>query len=97
MAHEIAVAAELTLSINVSGRQLVAGGFERSVRTALTRYRLPADRLAVEVTETILIDGADVPTGILATLRRSGCASSWTTSARAIRRSAASRTIPSTS
>lgn len=46
----------LTMSINVSARDLVSGELAPLVEAALRRYRVAADRLTVELTETAAMD-----------------------------------------
>ncbi len=65
-------ASPLTVAINVSGRQLLTAGFEETVMSALALSGLPANRLALEVTETMLLNDSDAPTTILATLQGRG-------------------------
>ncbi len=44
---------ELTVHVNICASRLGTETLERSVTAALARYRLPADRLVVEITETV--------------------------------------------
>ncbi len=44
---------DLTVHVNVCASRLGAAELERSVGSALARYRLPASRLVVEITETV--------------------------------------------
>ncbi|MEV6648755.1 EAL domain-containing protein [Amycolatopsis sp. NPDC051371] len=44
---------DLTVHVNVCASRLGAAALERSVGSALERYRLPASRLVVEITETV--------------------------------------------
>ncbi|WIY06411.1 EAL domain-containing protein [Amycolatopsis mongoliensis] len=44
---------DLTVHVNVCASRLGAAALERSVGAALDRYRLPASRLVVEITETV--------------------------------------------
>ena len=62
----------LGISVNVSGRQLLTPGFERTVATALARSGLPAQRLSLEVTESMLMEQTDTPVSTLAGLRALG-------------------------
>ena len=50
---------ELTMSVNVSPKQLEGDGFLAIVREALKRSRLPAENLWLEVTESMMIDDPD--------------------------------------
>jgi diguanylate cyclase (GGDEF)-like protein/PAS domain S-box-containing protein len=62
------------LAINVSTAQLLADDFIDSVRRALARHRVPATRLEVEVTETVLLDRSIARIGqALEALRAMGC------------------------
>ncbi|MEU2349894.1 EAL domain-containing protein [Modestobacter sp. NPDC049651] len=49
-------AAELTVAVNVSGRQLASPGVVDDVAAALAASGLPASALVVEITETVLVD-----------------------------------------
>ena len=52
--REIAAAGlDLTVHVNVCASRLGAAALEQSVGASLARYRLPADRLVVEITETV--------------------------------------------
>jgi len=52
---------DLTMSVNVSPRQLVDGGLPAAVRSALDASELPAERLCLELTEsTVAADPARV-------------------------------------
>ena len=46
----------IRLSINISVRQFLEDGFLKQVKTALKDYEFPADRLTLEITESIFID-----------------------------------------
>ncbi len=62
------------LAINVSTAQLLADDFVDIVRTALDRHGLPANRLEIEVTETVLLDRSIARIGhTLEALRAMGC------------------------
>ncbi len=69
---KLAGADRLGLAINVSGRQLLTPGFEKTVAAALERAGLPADRFSLEVTESMLMEQAETPVSVLAELRRLG-------------------------
>jgi EAL domain-containing protein (putative c-di-GMP-specific phosphodiesterase class I) len=49
-------AIDLTVGVNVAGRQLRTPGFVAEVAAVLAETGLPADRLVVEVTETAVLD-----------------------------------------
>jgi len=57
---------EVRIAINVSARQLLDGKFVRRIETLLRRHRLPADRVEIELTETVLQTGV----GTVDALRR---------------------------
>ena len=63
---------DLTVSVNVSGAQLRREGFVVAVMSALQRSGLPADRLVLELTESVLVEDAPVATGALHGLRHAG-------------------------
>jgi diguanylate cyclase (GGDEF)-like protein len=63
---------QLGIAINVSGRQLLTPGFDETVRAALTRSGLSANRLSLEVTESMLMEQTETPMAALAELRRLG-------------------------
>ncbi len=52
---EIAAARDLTVSVNISGRQIAEAGFVDSVRHALDRNGLHPENLCLEVTESVLL------------------------------------------
>ncbi|MBU6164757.1 MAG: EAL domain-containing protein [Alphaproteobacteria bacterium] len=62
------------LAINVSTAQLLADDFVDSVAGALARHGVPAQRLEIEVTETVLLDRSIARIGqTLAALQAMGC------------------------
>jgi diguanylate cyclase (GGDEF)-like protein len=63
---------DLFLSVNVSVRQLEHPGFADQVKDVLARTALAADRLVVEVTESVLADPAGGAATALAALRTIG-------------------------
>lgn len=63
---------EAAVSINVSPRQLVHPHFVEDVVSALRAARLPAERLILEVTESLLIEESDSIVSILSGLRALG-------------------------
>ena len=63
---------DLFLSVNVSVRQLEHPGFADQVKDVLTRTGLAADRLVVEVTESVLADPAGGSATALVALRAIG-------------------------
>ncbi|MDQ1746963.1 MAG: diguanylate cyclase [Frankiaceae bacterium] len=63
---------DLYLAVNVSVRQLERPGFADQVKNVLARTGLDADRLVVEVTESVLADPAGGAATALAVLRAIG-------------------------
>ncbi|MCQ8871052.1 EAL domain-containing protein [Mesorhizobium sp. LMG17149] len=59
--------AGLRVAVNVSAVQLKSGSFARSVISALAFSGVPADRLELEITETVLMDESEA---VLRTLRQ---------------------------
>lgn len=62
----------LTLSVNVSERQLNPRNFPDAVREALSRHGAPAQRLKVEVTESLMHDDIERSIRVLDELRATG-------------------------
>jgi excisionase family DNA binding protein len=60
------------MSVNLSGRQLAEPGFPEEVTAALHRTGLAPERLALEVTETVLIEKTTSPTATLQRLKDTG-------------------------
>lgn len=69
---ELATARELELSVNVSAHQVASGLLEHDVRAALTASGLEPSALALELTETALMDDAGPPLATFDALRRLG-------------------------
>jgi diguanylate cyclase (GGDEF)-like protein/PAS domain S-box-containing protein len=65
-------AEELTVSVNVSMRQLSAGDLVADVEDALSATGLPADALTLELTESALVRDADRALDLLHRLKRLG-------------------------
>ncbi|MGH3050450.1 MAG: putative bifunctional diguanylate cyclase/phosphodiesterase, partial [Gaiellaceae bacterium] len=59
-------------SVNISGRQLLDSGLAGDVEAALAAVDLPASALALEITETVLVQDVDLAVGRLEELRRLG-------------------------
>jgi diguanylate cyclase (GGDEF)-like protein/PAS domain S-box-containing protein len=59
------VSPEVTVSVNVSVRQLMDSGLVDHVRTALADSGLPAENLVLEITESMLIDNPQVVSTVL--------------------------------
>lgn len=60
------------LAVNVSGVQFRRQGFVERVQTALTRHGLPADRLELELTESVMMSPGGATLDTLAQLRALG-------------------------
>jgi diguanylate cyclase (GGDEF)-like protein/PAS domain S-box-containing protein len=65
-------AADLTIAVNVSGRQLAGRRLLDDVRIALDETGLPADRLVLEMTETALIEDPERTAALLQELSELG-------------------------
>jgi diguanylate cyclase (GGDEF)-like protein len=63
---------DLYVAVNVSAKQLADPRLEEQVARALAASGLPASRLCIEVTETVLLDQLDVACEVLARLRALG-------------------------
>lgn len=63
---------ELLLSVNVSTLQLRNSAFDRLVAEVLSRTGLPADRLELELTESVFMDGAEETLACLRRLQERG-------------------------
>jgi diguanylate cyclase (GGDEF)-like protein len=62
----------LRIAVNVSAMQIRSGAFARSVISALAYSGVPADRLELEITETVLMDESDTVHKSLRQLRDLG-------------------------
>lgn len=62
----------LRVAVNVSAVQIKSGGFARSVISALAFSGVPASRLELEITETVLMDESDTVLKTLGQLRDLG-------------------------
>jgi diguanylate cyclase (GGDEF)-like protein len=69
---EIPGAEDLWVSVNVSASQIASGELPGDVRDALGDAGLPPDALALEVTESALMEEVDAPGPVLALLRSLG-------------------------
>jgi diguanylate cyclase (GGDEF)-like protein len=69
---ELPGAEELWLSVNVSALQIAGGELPGTVRDALRDAGLPPEALALEVTESALMEEIDAPGPVLALLRSLG-------------------------
>jgi diguanylate cyclase (GGDEF)-like protein len=64
--------ADLGVTVNVSVRQLVSGTFSTHAAEALGESGLPAAKLTLEITESLLLDESDVVTAELARIQELG-------------------------
>jgi EAL domain-containing protein (putative c-di-GMP-specific phosphodiesterase class I) len=62
----------MTLSVNLSARQVEDGVFVDRLASALAESGAPAHLLALEITETVLIENTEAPIAVLSALRRLG-------------------------
>ena len=65
-------AEDLTVSVNVSPRQIARGELFGDVKEILHETGLPPEALALELTESALMEETDAPGAVLATLRSLG-------------------------
>ncbi len=65
--------ADLTVSVNFSGRHVVERSFADQIREALEQAPMPTDALVVEVTETVLVQDTTLVAENLAAVRALGC------------------------
>jgi diguanylate cyclase (GGDEF)-like protein/PAS domain S-box-containing protein len=63
----------IKISVNVSGEQLLEPGFSKTVVRALSDSGLPAERLEVEVTESIFVRDAQIARQALEAIIALGC------------------------
>jgi diguanylate cyclase (GGDEF)-like protein len=73
LARLVAEGRDLKVSVNVSVRHVQAGCLVPDVATALAAAGLPPERLILELTESVMLDGEDRLTSDLATLGGMGC------------------------
>ena len=64
--------ADITLSVNVSVRHLMKNGFIDEVRNVLETSGLPADRLEIEITESIMIESAEKALECIENIKKMG-------------------------
>ena len=62
----------LEISVNVSGRQVVDPAFAPQVRAIAESSGIRRGTLAIEITESVLMEEADAPATVLATLHQNG-------------------------
>jgi len=63
---------ELTMNVNLSGRQLLDSQLVSTVRSVLARTRLPAHALVLEITESVLMTDTEAAMERLEALKRIG-------------------------
>jgi EAL domain-containing protein (putative c-di-GMP-specific phosphodiesterase class I) len=66
------VARQLTMSVNLSGRQLAQARLVEEVAAALADSGFPADQLVLEITETVLMDDTSRTVAVLEALKELG-------------------------
>ena len=66
------LAPDLSVSLNVSARQLTAGILDATLRDAIAASGVDPSRLALEITESVLMDDVDQSVAMLARLRATG-------------------------
>jgi diguanylate cyclase len=71
-AHCAAEGVPLPVSVKLSPRSLLARSLPNEVGTLLARHRVPAERLVLEITETVVVPEFKVVTEVLAGLRALG-------------------------
>ncbi len=59
----------LTINVNLSGKQLVQSGLVQQVKDVLMRTGLPAQNLKLEITESVVMENAEMATTVLNQLR----------------------------
>ncbi|WP_158215853.1 putative bifunctional diguanylate cyclase/phosphodiesterase [Notoacmeibacter marinus] len=63
---------KVSLSVNVSAKQILCPGFRQSVLTILQETGFPASRLELELTETVFLEEANLALETIAQLREHG-------------------------
>ncbi len=63
---------DIRVAVNLSARSLLDHELPRDIAAALRRHDLPADRLVVEITETVVMSELEVVEDVLAALRGLG-------------------------
>jgi EAL domain-containing protein (putative c-di-GMP-specific phosphodiesterase class I) len=62
----------ITVAINISAKQLVTRALPATVSNALSRFRLPANRIELEVTESVFLEDSEGSLDVLKRLRALG-------------------------
>ena len=70
----IPAAADLTISVNLSIKQVMQPDFPSQIERVLTETRLPPEALVLEITETVIMDQAEATAAILNRLHDMGIA-----------------------
>ena len=65
-------ASPMTMSVNVSPQQIVQPGFDRIVGQILGEFSLPGEALILEITESVIIDGARLAASVVEGLNELG-------------------------
>ncbi len=60
------------MNVNVAAQQILSGSIVNDLRRALARTNVPADRVFLEITESVLLDNVERATETLEALRRFG-------------------------
>ncbi|WP_433080540.1 putative bifunctional diguanylate cyclase/phosphodiesterase [Dactylosporangium sp. CA-052675] len=60
------------VAVNISARSLADRQLPETIKDLLSRYRLPADLLVLEITETVMLSNSPVIDDVLARVRRLG-------------------------
>ena len=63
---------DLTISTNVSVRHLMRNNFLDETREIISRYKIPADRIEIEITESIMIDSTEKALSCINELKNMG-------------------------
>ena len=66
------LAPQLSMSLNVSAKQLSSGILDETVRDAIAASGVDPTHLALEITEAVLMDDVDIAVGTLTELRKTG-------------------------
>ena len=68
------IGSHLTMSVNLSGRQIADPDLFQKIEAVLQKYNLPPAALKVELTESVVMENAEAATRLLDSLRRIGVA-----------------------
>ena len=70
--HKMTGDSSLTMSVNISSRQLIRQDLLNDVRAVLKRFQLPPSALKLEITESLVMDNPERSAQLLAHLREMG-------------------------